>query len=57
MSPGRLAQLVVTNAPPRLNDGDREAAAEVQRRFAEAFPNGAERLAGSEKRTVRCAVG
>jgi len=45
MSPERVAQLVVTNAPPRMNDGDREAAAEVQRRFAETFPNGAERLA------------
>ena len=47
-SPKRVARLVVMNAPPRLDDAYKAAAAEVQRRFAETFPDGAERLAGAE---------
>jgi proline iminopeptidase len=47
--PERVARLVVTNAPPRMDDAYKAAAAEVQRRFAEAFPDGAERLAASER--------
>jgi pimeloyl-ACP methyl ester carboxylesterase len=48
-SPERVARLVVTNAPPRMDDAYKAAAADVQRRFAETFPDGAERLAASEK--------
>jgi proline iminopeptidase len=47
-SPERVARLVVMNAPPRLDDAYKAAAGEVQRRFAETFPDGAERLAGAE---------
>jgi pimeloyl-ACP methyl ester carboxylesterase len=48
-SPDRVARLVVTNAPARMDDAYKTAAAEVQRRFAETFSDGAERLAASEK--------
>ena len=48
-SPERVARLVLTNAPPRMDDAYQAAAAEVQRRFAQAFADGAERLAASEQ--------
>jgi len=47
-SPERVERLVITNAPPRMDDAYKTAAAEVQRRFAETFPDGAERLAAAE---------
>ncbi len=49
MAPERVARFVVTNAPPRMDDAYKAAAAEVQRRFAKTFSDGAERLTASEK--------
>ena len=46
--PGSSERRVITNAPPRMDDAYKTAAAEVQRRFAETFPDGAERLAAAE---------
>ena len=48
-APERVARFVVTNAPARMDDAYKAAAAEVQRRFADTFSDGAERLAASEK--------
>jgi pimeloyl-ACP methyl ester carboxylesterase len=48
-SPERVDRFLVTNAPPRMDDAYNKAAAEVQRRFSEAFPDGAERLEAAEK--------
>ena len=39
-SPELINRLVITNAPPRMDDSCRDAVADVQRRFAETFPNG-----------------
>ncbi len=47
-SPERINRLVVTNAPPRMDDSYRDAVADVQRRFAEEFPDGARRLADAD---------
>jgi pimeloyl-ACP methyl ester carboxylesterase len=44
----RVARFVVTNAPPRMDAAYKEAAAAAARRFAQALPDGAERLAASE---------
>src|SRR5919197_886983 len=46
--PDRVARFVVTNAPPRMGEAYERAAAEVQRRFAERFADGAARLAAAE---------
>ena len=46
--PDRVAHLIVTNAPPRMDDAYRAAAADVGQRFAETFADGAERLAAAE---------
>jgi pimeloyl-ACP methyl ester carboxylesterase len=47
--PEHVSRLVITNAPPRMDDAYKTAASEVQRRFAEALPDGTERLAAAEK--------
>jgi proline iminopeptidase len=47
-SPERVHRMVITNAPPRMDDAYKEAVAEVQRRFSERFLDGAERLAAAE---------
>ena len=47
--PRRVARFVVTNAPARMDEPYREAAAETKRRFAQRFPDGAKRLAAAER--------
>ena len=47
-APERVVRLVVTNAPPRIDEAYRTAATEVQRRFSEVAADGAGRLAASE---------
>jgi pimeloyl-ACP methyl ester carboxylesterase len=46
--PDRVARLIVTNAPPRMDDAYRAAAADLRQRFAETFEDGAERLAAAD---------
>lgn len=48
-APEHVARLVLTNAPARLDDAYKAMASEVQSHFAEAFPDGAERLAAAER--------
>jgi pimeloyl-ACP methyl ester carboxylesterase len=47
-APERVERLVVTNAPPRIDEAYRTAATEVQRRFSEVAADGSGRLAASE---------
>lgn len=47
--PDRVERLVVTNGPARMDGAYRDAVAEAQRRFAKAFPDGADRLAAAEE--------
>jgi pimeloyl-ACP methyl ester carboxylesterase len=47
--PELVTRLVITNAPARMDDGYRAFAAEAEQRFAEAFADGAERLAAAQK--------
>ena len=46
--PDRVARLIVTNAPPLMDDAYRAAAADLRQRFAETFEDGAERLAAAD---------
>ena len=46
--PHRVSRLVVTNAPPRIDDAFTAAVAEVQERFVTAFGDGAERLEAAQ---------
>jgi proline iminopeptidase len=51
-SPGRVQRLVVSVAPPRMDDAYGSAVAEVRRRFAETVADGAARLAAAEQATA-----
>jgi pimeloyl-ACP methyl ester carboxylesterase len=48
-SPSNVERLVISAAPPRMDDRYEAAAAEVRRRFAETVADGAMRLAAAEQ--------
>ena len=48
-SPEHVERLVISVAPPRMDDGYAAAAAEVQRRFAKTVADGVARLAAAEQ--------
>jgi pimeloyl-ACP methyl ester carboxylesterase len=48
-SPEHVQRLVISVAPPRMDDGYQAAVAEVRRRYAETVADGAARLAAAEQ--------
>jgi pimeloyl-ACP methyl ester carboxylesterase len=51
--PDHVERFVVTNGPARMDDAYRDAATEAQARFAQTYPDGAERLAAAQAASDR----